>query len=105
MSFWSNLFGGGEAAVKLREEAHAIVAAGGTLLDVRTPGEFSTGHLEGARNIPVQDLGARLRELDRAKGVVLYCRSGSRSAHAAALLRQAGFQSVVDIGTMARYRG
>ncbi|MCG3172019.1 MAG: Thiosulfate sulfurtransferase GlpE [Myxococcota bacterium] len=77
-----------------------LVAGGALLLDVRTPEEFHGGHLEGAKNIPVQELAARLREVgDVKRPVVVYCRSGGRSSTAAQLLRGHGYQ-VTDIGGM-----
>jgi phage shock protein E len=76
------------------------VASGGVLLDVRSPGEFSGHHLEGAINIPVAELGDRLAELgDKDRGVVVYCASGMRSKAAANLLTSSGFQNVHDLGT------
>lgn len=77
-----------------------LVAAGALLLDVRTPSEFAEGHLAGATNLPVQQLAVRLHELgSRSRPVVVYCRSGGRSAQAAAMLSAAGYQ-VKDIGPM-----
>jgi phage shock protein E len=85
-------------------EARALVANGGALLDVRTPGEFAAGHLEGARNIPVDQLPARLGEVGpKETPVVVYCRSGARSGRAASLLRSAGFARVEDVGPMSRW--
>ncbi len=63
-------------------DAKAKVASGATLLDVRTRDEFASGHVKGALNIPVQELGQRLSEVPRG-AVVVYCRSGGRSASAA----------------------
>ena len=69
------------------------------LLDVRSPEEFSTGHLTSAVNVPVGELGVRLAELGaKERPVVVYCRSGRRSARAAGLLADAGFTSVLDLG-------
>lgn len=82
-------------------EARQRVAAGATLLDVRTPMEFSMGHIEGAKNIPVQELGARFREIPKGD-VVIYCRSGARSAAAAQFLRSQGYE-VLDIGPMSAW--
>lgn len=82
-------------------EAQQWVAEGAMLLDVRTPEEFRSGHLRGAVNIPVQELADRIDEID-ADRVVVYCRSGARSARAAQMLRAAG-KEVLDIGTMARW--
>lgn len=85
-------------------DAHQLVAQGAALVDVRSPAEFAAGHIEGAINIPVEELPGRLAEVGpHEKPVVLYCRSGRRSANAAALLRQAGFQSVHDIGAMSNW--
>ena len=86
------------------EKARSLVADGARLVDVRTSGEFSGGHLDGALNVPVGDLSKRIAELgDKAKPVVLYCASGMRSASAASTLRSAGFAEVHDLGAMARW--
>ncbi|GBD07714.1 Thiosulfate sulfurtransferase PspE [bacterium HR21] len=65
-------------------------------LDVRTPPEFAEGFIPGARLIPLQELPARLAELQslRSKTFIVYCRSGNRSARATALLRARGFHAV-----------
>jgi rhodanese-related sulfurtransferase len=89
-----------EARAEDGPSARERVAAGeATLLDVRTPGEFASGHVDGALNIPVQELAQRMSELPRDKGVVVYCHSGGRSAAAADMLRQAGYE-VEDVGAM-----
>ena len=76
------------------------VADGALLLDVRSTGEYSGHHLEGAMNIPVSDLEARLAELaDKERTVVVYCASGGRSASAKRLLERHGFQDVRDLGS------
>ena len=90
--------GGGGAQID-GPAAHRLVAEGATLVDVRTPEEFASGHLEGARNIPVDQIAERAAELPRAKTVIVYCASGSRSAMAAATLARAGF-TVRDLGTL-----
>lgn len=84
------------------EEARRRVAAGAVLLDVRTPAEFDGGHVEGAKNIPVQELAARAGELPRGAAIVVYCRSGGRSATATQLLRGRG-HDVLDVGPMSAY--
>ena len=65
------------------------------LLDVRTPEEFSgeSGHLSGARLIPLQELEHRLEELNQVKQkkIIAYCRTGRRSANASILLARHGF--------------
>ena len=81
-----------------KTEARALVANGALLLDVRTPEEFDERHIDGALNIPVQELAARILELGpKTRPVVVYCRSGARSATAAALMKGAGYE-VADIG-------
>lgn len=72
---------------------------GALLLDVRGPDEFAAGHLDGALNVPVDEIGQRLTELGpKEQPVAVYCRSGRRSAAAALLLRDAGFVRVTDLG-------
>jgi phage shock protein E len=67
--------------------------AGLVVLDVRTPEEFAAGHVPGARNVSHDQLPAKLAELAslKDKEVVLYCRSGRRTALAEQTLRGAGF--------------
>ena len=84
--------------------AHAAVQAGARIVDVRTPEEFQAGHIEGAVNIPVVDLGRRMSEVGSKKqAVVVYCRSGARSASAARVLLESGFVNVVDLGPMSAW--
>lgn len=88
-----------QAAEQPPRDPHALVAAGATLLDVRTPEEFSERHLEGAVNIPVDQVEARLGEIPRDRPVVVYCRSGARSMSAARILRRSGYD-VEDLGSI-----
>lgn len=82
-------------------DARRLVAAGAKLVDVRSPEEFATGHLPGARNIPVDELASRLQEIGpRNQAVVVYCASAGRSASAARLLAGAGFTQVHNLGPM-----
>jgi phage shock protein E len=86
------------------DEARQLVRAGARLVDVRTPGEFAAAHIPGAINIPVQELDARMSELQpKNAAVVVYCRSGHRSGNAARLLKSAGFVAVHDLGPMSRW--
>lgn len=98
MSFFSNLFGGAHNGLVNGAQAREAVSHGAILLDVRTPMEHEAGTIPGSKNIAVQELAQRLGELDPEQSYVVYCRSGGRSAAAAALLRQHGFQNVVDLG-------
>ena len=62
-----------------------------TLLDVRTEGEYRRGHLNGFRNLPLDDLREHLDELERDKPVYVNCQTGLRSYLACRLLTQYGF--------------
>ncbi|MDH3687767.1 MAG: rhodanese-like domain-containing protein [Myxococcales bacterium] len=69
------------------------------ILDVRTPEEFAAGHLQGAVNVPHDQLAARLAGLglDPSAEVVVHCERGGRAKAAEAVLHQAGFTRVVDL--------
>jgi len=63
-----------------------------TLLDVRTQEEYThDGHIAGAMLIPVDQLAKKLHLLDKSKKILVYCRSGHRSTHAARILEKAGY--------------
>jgi sulfur-carrier protein adenylyltransferase/sulfurtransferase len=89
------------------EAARAMIEAARpgelTLLDVRQEPEYAEFHLPGAALSPLPDLPDRLGSLDRTKPVMVYCRSGMRSAAAAKLLSGAGFGPVMNLlgGAMA----
>jgi phage shock protein E len=83
------------------EEAQELVARGALLVDVRTPEEFSSGHMDGAVNLPLQSLETgQSPDVPLHQPVIVYCRSGRRSAKAARALRERGFQHVYDLGPM-----
>jgi phage shock protein E len=69
------------------------------VLDVRTPEEFAAGHLPGAINIPHTELASRVAELDgsRESDIVVYCRSGARSATALGVLEKSGFKRLFHL--------
>lgn len=60
------------------------------LVDVRQPYEYSESHIPGSQLIPLPEVEERLQELDPDKNLILYCRTGGRSAVAAALIKDAG---------------
>ena len=64
-----------------------------TLLDTRTAGEYRRGHIEGFRNIPVDELRQRLGELESGKPVYVICQSGLRSYIAVRILEGSGFEA------------
>ncbi|MCB0331498.1 MAG: rhodanese-like domain-containing protein, partial [Bdellovibrionales bacterium] len=82
------------------EEAKKEIAAGALLIDVRTPAEYLDGHAVGSINIPYDELGDRVEELEayREKSVVVYCRSGQRSGKGKQTLENLGFDKVINAG-------
>ncbi len=95
------VFGATRGSAGPADDLQAIDTAlteGALLVDVRTPGEFSAGHLPGAVNLPLDQLHRGAASLDPQRTVVLYCRSGNRSAYGAELLGKLGFAEVLDLG-------
>lgn len=74
------------------------LAAGATVVDVRSEAEFRGGAYPGAVNVPLQVLSSRLDRIRKDRPVVVYCASGSRSAMAARILKKAGYADVSNAG-------
>ncbi|MFP4430364.1 MAG: rhodanese-like domain-containing protein [Spirochaetota bacterium] len=68
------------------------------LVDVRTPGEFDSGHIPGARNIPHTEIAGYPPTDDKDAVIVLYCRTGNRSSYAERALRSLGYSEIIDFG-------
>jgi sulfur-carrier protein adenylyltransferase/sulfurtransferase len=68
------------------------------LIDVREPAEWQINRLPGAKLIPLGELPSRLTELPQTEPVVVYCKTGGRSAEALALLKQSGFSTAKHLG-------
>jgi phage shock protein E len=83
-----------ELRARLERKDRAVI-----VLDVRTPEEFAAGHVPGARNVSHDQLEDRVGELRdlRDQDVILYCRSGRRTALAADVLRKAGFTRLLHL--------
>jgi phage shock protein E len=82
------------------EQAEKQIAEGVQLLDVRTLEEWNEGYIKGAKRATVTEEGFLERakaQVDPTKPLLVYCRSGKRSAQAVAQLREAGFSEVHDI--------
>ena len=77
-----------------------------TVIDVRTPGEFAAGHLEGAVNLDVEggQFSALIADLPTDGAYIVYCQSGRRSALAAQAMVDAGFTQVYDLGGIADWQ-
>ena len=76
------------------------------ILDVRTPSEFRSGHIQGARNVPHDKLPKGLGKKMAAKDstIVVYCQSGSRSGAASRTLKAAGYSNVQNFGGISRWK-
>lgn len=78
-----------EQAKQLIEENSRLV-----ILDVRTVSEYDDGHIEGALNIPVQEIEGRLDELSKNDEILVYCRTGNRSFTAIEIMNADGFTKI-----------
>ena len=79
--------------------ASAMKAPGTIVLDVRTPAEFSAGHLPAAKNVDFEgtDFAGGIAALDKSATYAVYCRSGNRSGQAMEQMAAAGFIHVYDL--------
>ena len=80
-------------------DARALMESSSNVLvvDVRTPQEYAQGHLYGAVNIPLSDLSLRIGGLEKNRPILVYCRTGHRSAQASSILVNAGFTQVYNL--------
>lgn len=83
--------------VSVSQAKEMIDGGGFFLLDVRTQGEYDDGHISGSILIPVQVIESRLDELPKDGKILIYCRSGRRSADASRILIDNGFQQVYNM--------
>ena len=118
MSFLNKLFGASDApaakATPVVRPQTAINAADARaridsatppfLLDVREPYEYAEGHIDGARLLPLGELGRRLNELPQDREILVICRSGNRSGTATRQLLSAGFKAINLTGGMNGWR-
>jgi phage shock protein E len=86
--------------VSSSEFAKEIANTDPVILDIRTPAEFSEGHIAEAVNIDYYeaDFSTRLKELDKNASYLIYCRTGNRSSKALELMRSYGFTRVYELG-------
>lgn len=77
-----------------------LLAGEAIWIDVRTPGEFEAGHIEGAVNVPHTEIADRITEVTENKDATLYlyCRSGRRSGIATDVLKDMGYSGVSNVG-------
>ena len=87
LGFLKKLFGPGVNYLELMEN-------GAVIIDVRTSGEFKSGNIPGSRNIPLNTLSGKIKEIQSwKKPVITVCQSGMRSASAKSQLKQAGIET------------
>ncbi len=83
-----------------------LVKNGAIILDVRSKGEFASGHIKGSINIPVENLGNNLGKLkDKSKPIIACCASGMRSASAKNILKSNGYAEVYNGGGWSSLQG
>jgi rhodanese-related sulfurtransferase len=83
----------------VKKKVGAIIADGAMIIDVRTPGEFGSGHYKGAINIPVGSLQKNISRIGpKDRSFIVYCASGMRSSSAVDILKRAGFINVFNAG-------
>jgi rhodanese-related sulfurtransferase len=76
-----------------------LAKQGATILDVRSKGEYATGHIKGSVNIPVDQLSKNIGKFkDKNKAIITCCASGMRSASAKGILTSNGFSNVHNGG-------
>jgi rhodanese-related sulfurtransferase len=97
MGFLSNLFGP-------KVDLDTWVKEGAQIIDVRTAGEFKGGHVNGSKNIPLDQLRANISKLDKSKPVITCCASGMRSGSAKSILKSEGFEKVHNGGSWSSLR-
>jgi phage shock protein E len=77
------------------ESIQEFVEKGAIIIDVRSPGEFAGGHIKGAKNIPLNEIGAKINEIKKLnKPVIACCASGMRSSQATSVLKQNGVEAI-----------
>jgi len=90
------------------KELVALIKAEGPrllILDVRTAEEYAEGHLPSAVLLPYDEIGATFAEADKGRPIIVYCRSGRRSAIAKATLASMGYANVSDFGAVGNWSG
>ena len=89
----------GVTNMNVSEFSKKITESGVVTLDVRTPGEFMTGHIKGAQNVDFESESFKsdIESLDKNGTYAVYCRSGNRSGQAVAIMHEAGFHNVYNL--------
>lgn len=94
LQLFKKLFSSGPKA-----DLGALIANGAIILDVRTPGEYASGHIKGSINMPLNTLPMQMAKLKKDKPVITCCASGMRSGSARSTLLANGFREVYNAGS------
>lgn len=70
-----------------------LVKKGAVIVDVRSVGEFKSGHIKGSKNIPLQELSTKINKIKKGQTIILCCASGARSGSALGMVRAKGFEA------------
>lgn len=106
----SCIFSKGEGYKRISmDEAKTLMEKeeGYILLDVRTKGEYESGYIPGAINIPLSDIDEKIISFlpDKSQIILVYCRSGNRSREASDKLSKLGYSNVLEIGGINAWKG
>ena len=106
----SCIFSKGEGYKRISmDEAKTLMEKeeGYILLDVRTKGEYESGYIPGAINIPLSDIDEKIISFlpDKSQMILVYCRSGNRSREASDKLSKLGYTNVLEIGGINVWKG
>jgi len=82
-----------------QDDLISYIKKGALLIDVRSVQEFNSGSAKDAINIPLDQLSKQLGQLKDKENIIVFCRSGARSAQAKMILNKNGFESVVNGGS------
>jgi len=85
-------------------QASSLIKDGAILIDVRTKEEYDENHITGAVNVPLSNIEEGNIDYDKDTTIVVYCRSGNRSATAAKKLIALGYTSVYDLGSINNWK-
>lgn len=96
MGFFTKLFGMNQSS---GIDLATAISQGAFLVDVRSKSEFESGTAKGAVNIPVEIIAQKLDQLKGKSNIVVFCRSGNRSAAAKRILESKGMKNVINGGT------
>ncbi len=93
LSLFKNLFKSNSA------DLGQLIKEGAAIIDVRTTGEFASGHIKGSINIPLDQIGSQSEKLKKYKQIIVCCRSGNRSGQAKRVLEAKGFGNITNGGS------